>query len=238
MGTLVSYKYPVLKSGIHVRTSPFGMRTLNGVTKMHNGVDLVSNTKADGTGDNTTDYIIAFAGGYVLGVLNTCAGKTPSTGNYVKIMHDGGETTVYYHMAKGTVKVKAGDTVRAGDVLGYMGSTGNSTGAHLHFGIMVDGEYVDPEPYLRGEKELRHPEATELTLAVLCRGMKSGEVGSLQRLLRSYGIRDDSGDYIAIDNSFGAKTEQAVKRYQQSKALTVTGKADHDTWASLLGVIS
>ncbi len=53
---------------------------------------------------------------------------------------------VYYHLANRDVK--KGAKVRQGDVLGYMGATGNVTGAHLHFGIQSGGEWVDPEPYL------------------------------------------------------------------------------------------
>lgn len=150
----INVKNSVLKNGIHMRTSPFGMR--NG--KMHNGVDLI--------GNGTTDYIVAFADGTVKSMLNTCSGKIPSQGNYVTIDHGNGIQTVYYHMKKGTVKVNVGQKVKRGDVLGYMGNTGNSFGAHLHFGIKINGTWVDPEPYLLGEKEL-FPKSLDEDLKVL-----------------------------------------------------------------------
>ena len=61
--------------------------------------------------------------------------------------------SVYYHMQKGFVKVKVGDSVTKGQVIGYMGLTGYSTGAHLHFGVYSNlTTHVDPLPYLKGEK--------------------------------------------------------------------------------------
>lgn len=234
MGFVVNYKVPVLSSKIHVRTSPFGLRTLNGITKMHNGVDLVSNARSDGKGENITDYVVAFDDGRVIACLNTCSGKIPSTGNYVKIQHAGGEITVYYHLAKGTVKCKVGDFVKAGDTIGYMGSTGNSTGAHLHFGVFINEEYVDPEPYLRGEKTFMKPYKYNIPMCFLVKGMKVKEIETLQRLLISYNIKDDKGNIIEVDGSFGPKTEQAVKKYQSSVKLPVTGRVDRDTWISLL----
>ena len=145
--TTLKAKHNVFKQGVHHMTSPFGMRTLNGRTSMHNGVDVIGNGWA-------CDYIVAFADGKVTDVLNTCSGKTPATGNYVVIDHGNNVKSVYYHMAKGSVKVKAGQAVKAGDVLGYMGTTGDSTGNHLHFGININSEWVDPVPYLEGKKVL------------------------------------------------------------------------------------
>lgn len=154
MGTLINVQHKVLKKGIHVMTSPFGMRTLKGVTKMHKGIDFVSNTKSDGSGYNKCDYITALADGVVSGARNDVSGKSPSEGNYVIISHANNWQTVYFHLQKGSVRVDVGDRVKAGDVIGYMGATGNVTGAHLHFGIRKEGTYVDPTPYLEGTKSI------------------------------------------------------------------------------------
>lgn len=143
--TTIKAKQSVFKENVHYMTSPFGMRTLNGTTSMHNGIDLIGKAYA-------CDYIVAFADGKVTAMLNTCGGSSPSTGNYVTLDHGNGVQTVYYHMKKGSVTVKTGDTVKAGTVIGYMGTTGNSTGNHLHFGIKIDGSWVDPRPYLEGTK--------------------------------------------------------------------------------------
>lgn len=70
-------------------------------------------------------------------------------GNMVDVAHGGGLSTRYAHML-GNVPVSLGDRVKAGQVVGYEGSTGNSTGPHLHYEVMHNGNPVDPAPYLTG----------------------------------------------------------------------------------------
>ena len=143
----------VLHNGAERVTSPFGNRTIyiNGAynTNFHSGTDVVQRS----TG---TDYIVAAARGYVTATRNTIEGfsEVYSSGNYVKLEHADGYTTEYLHMAKGSVAVSVGDVVEKGQVLGYMGTTGWSTGNHLHFGIRINGSTVNPEPYLLGQKSL------------------------------------------------------------------------------------
>ena len=151
-------KKKVFQQGVHYMTSQFGMRTLGGVTAMHNGIDVIGKYYA-------CDYVVAFADGKVVGMLNTCSGKTPYHGNYVELDHGNNVHTVYYHMAKGTVPVKVGQTVKAGTVLGYMGTTGDSTGNHLHFGIKINGSWVDPRPYLEGTRGIAPITVTQATTA-------------------------------------------------------------------------
>ena len=143
--TQISAVVPVLKKGVHIMTSDFGKRTItiNGKTStsQHKGVDLIGK-------NNSTDYIIAAAAGTV-----TIARYSTSAGNYVQINHGNGVYTRYLHM-KSLPSVKVGQVVKKGQVLGYMGSTGQSTGAHLHFDVSVNGSYVDPKPYLSGVKSL------------------------------------------------------------------------------------
>ena len=69
-------------------------------------------------------------------------------GNHVLIQHQGGLSTVYGHMVR--MNVAWGQRVKAGDVVGWVGSTGNSTGPHLHFEVRFAGIPVDPAPYLAG----------------------------------------------------------------------------------------
>lgn len=69
-------------------------------------------------------------------------------GNYVKILHSDGTYTVYAHMAKNSITVRSGDKVKQGQVIGKVGNSGSSTGAHLHFGVMINGSYVDPSNYI------------------------------------------------------------------------------------------
>ena len=67
-------------------------------------------------------------------------------GNYVVVSHADGMSTLYAHLA--TVSVSYGQSVSTGTVVGTVGSTGWSTGFHLHFGVMKNGAFVNPAPYL------------------------------------------------------------------------------------------
>lgn len=116
-------------------TSPFGMRVhpISGKWKMHNGVDLAA---AQGT------PIYAAKSGKVT-VTSYQAG---GAGYYVSINHGDGFSSVYMHMTH--YIVSPGQYVNAGQVIGYVGSTGGSTGPHLHFGISYNGTYVNPMNYI------------------------------------------------------------------------------------------
>ena len=116
-------------------TSPFGMRIhpIRGTWKMHNGVDLAA---AQGT------PIYAAKSGKVT-VTSFQAG---GAGYYVSINHGDGFSSVYMHMTH--YIVSPGQYVTAGQVIGYVGSTGGSTGPHLHFGISYNGTYVNPMNYI------------------------------------------------------------------------------------------
>ena len=141
MTGLKDFKNKVLENGVHYITSDY--KTRNSSRKNHNGIDLVSHNGKN----TTTDEIVAIADGVVI-----ATGYSSSAGYYVKLKHDNNYITVYYHLKKGTTKVKNNQKVGKGQILGYMGSTGNSTGAHLHFGINDGENSVDPLPYLEGTK--------------------------------------------------------------------------------------
>lgn len=116
-------------------TSPFGMRThpITGEYKMHNGIDMAA---PEGT------PIYAAKGGQV-----SIATYSASAGNYVQINHGDGYRSVYMHMTGYTVK--PGQYVAQGQLIGYVGNTGASKGNHLHFGISLNGSYVNPVGYIR-----------------------------------------------------------------------------------------
>lgn len=113
----------------------------------HNGIDLV------GAG-YTLDYVVAHSEGVVVGVVSNINYNTSKSGrriygNYVKIKHDNGMFTFYAHLKYGSVAVKVGDRVTKGQVLGYMGNTGYSFGAHLHFEVRnANNVQIDPTPYV------------------------------------------------------------------------------------------
>jgi len=116
-------------------TSPFGMRVhpISGKWKMHNGVDMAA---AQGT------PIYAAKSGKV----TTASYQAGGAGYYVSINHGDGFSSIYMHMTH--FIVSPGQYVTAGQVIGYVGSTGGSTGPHLHFGISYNGSYVNPMNYI------------------------------------------------------------------------------------------
>ncbi|MBQ8337577.1 MAG: peptidoglycan DD-metalloendopeptidase family protein [Oscillospiraceae bacterium] len=119
-------------------TSKFGWRTLYGKKNWHTGIDI---SGANVYGKN----IVAANSGKVIKAVTSYVPKK-GYGKYVIIDHGGGYTTLYGHCS--SLLVKVGQTVKRGDPIALVGSTGNSTGPHLHFGIYVNGKEVDPLPYL------------------------------------------------------------------------------------------
>lgn len=114
------------------------------------GMDIVCVSKAN-------PKVCASVGGLVV-VAN--AGLT-GYGNYVVLEHTGDDGSTFYtlygHMINGSIQVTVGETVEQGRVLGTMGSTGNSTGSHLHFEVRLDknssANAVNPFPYLFGSSQ-------------------------------------------------------------------------------------
>ena len=145
----------VLKNGCEVITSKFGYRKdpFTGSQQFHQGIDIVSGFKKG----ITTDNIVAFADGKVTETRSSVPGKNTKTnlaGNYVIIDHGNGYKTRYQHMEYKKVFVTVGQKVKKGDIIGYMGTTGYSTGNHLHFDVVCNGTRVDPLPFLEGKKSV------------------------------------------------------------------------------------
>jgi murein DD-endopeptidase MepM/ murein hydrolase activator NlpD len=124
-----------LPPGSYTPTSPFGWRVhpILHDWKLHTGQDL---------GAPMGTRVYAAADGRV-----STAGLNGTAGNQVILDHGGGVQSVYDHLS--VISVAVGTRVRAGEVLGRVGSTGRSTGAHLHFEIRLRGQPVDPVPFLR-----------------------------------------------------------------------------------------
>jgi murein DD-endopeptidase MepM/ murein hydrolase activator NlpD len=118
------YRYT---SGFGVRYDPF-----NGATAMHAGVDMAG---AQG------EPIYAAASGTV-----QQAGRSNGYGNLVELAHGKGIDTRYGHLS--AIVVRAGEHVAQGQLIGRMGSTGRSTGTHLHYEVRIDGQAVNPRPFL------------------------------------------------------------------------------------------
>lgn len=115
-----------------VITSPYGIRKdpFTGRSANHQGIDIRGNN----------DYVYSIMPGIV-----TKAGKTKGLGNYVEVKH-GDFKSIYAHLYNVLVNVK--QSVEAGQPIGVSGSTGRSTGEHLHFGMKYKNETIDPKPIL------------------------------------------------------------------------------------------
>ena len=113
-------------------SSGFGMRRhpILGYNRMHRGVDFAAPTGTP---------IYAAGSGRLARV-----GRYGGYGNYVRIEHGDGYATAYAHLSRFAAGMRSGRRVDQGEVIGYVGSTGRSTGPHLHFEVLVNGEQVDP----------------------------------------------------------------------------------------------
>jgi murein DD-endopeptidase MepM/ murein hydrolase activator NlpD len=115
-----------------IMRSPFGYRRhpILGYVKMHTGVDWATayGTPIFASGNGVVE-VAGWEGGY---------------GKYVKIKHNNGYETAYGHMSAFAKGLEPGKRVRQGQVIGFVGSTGQSTGSHVHYEILVNGRFVDP----------------------------------------------------------------------------------------------
>jgi len=128
--TKIPVYFPVRHLGFKRVSSQYGMRNhpIKKKRKFHSGLDLAAKRGTP---------IYASADGKVI-----LDGHSPSYGIYVLVQHPNSYATMYGHMQKKVVK--EGDIVEQGEVIGHVGSTGRSTGPHLHFEIFKNGKNIDP----------------------------------------------------------------------------------------------
>lgn len=215
----------VLKKGVHYMTSDY--KTRNKKRPKHNGIDMIGKFYAK-------DWIIAIDKGEVIK-----AGYDAERGYFAEVKHANGYVSLYFHIAKEKLEVKKGDKLAKGDVIGYMGNTGNSNGAHLHFGVKnTKGDYVDPKPYLMGEKSFTPNEKKNYTgeyPKLPTRGYfyykydkkkkkyvivdKGPEVVKLQKLLN---WANDAKN--KVDGKLGEDTDEQIRIYQKKYGLVIDGK--------------
>lgn len=115
-------------------TSSYGTRKdpITKKTSMHTGIDIGASMGSDIYASNSGTVVVA-------------GWSSKGYGNYVVIDHGGGKSTLYAHMSK--IKTTKGATVTKGEVIGLVGSTGYSTGPHLHFEILINGKHTNPMNY-------------------------------------------------------------------------------------------
>ena len=134
-------KVPINSENIKI-TSRYGNRKYYYQGKLikdfHNGIELVPSPC-------NNNEILAFADGVVTSMQKT--GRQYGTGCYVRIKHSNGLYTLYYHLKSGTICVNVGDKVKKGQKLGIIGTTGKSTGIHLHFQIDKGSSKTSINPY-------------------------------------------------------------------------------------------
>ena len=149
-----------VNSGFGLRESPTA-----GASTNHKGIDI---TLAD-------DNIPSILSGIV-----TYVGYSNSGGNMVKVAQNDGTIATYMHMAEPS-KLKAGQTITEGTIIGVQGSTGISTGKHLHLSIEKDGEHIDPESYLNNTSG--SPFDTRNIVSSVGDGLKDGIMGIVGKVV-------------------------------------------------------
>ena len=129
----ISKIFMPLKNGLSV-TSPFGTRIhpIFGTRKSHNGADLKAN------------YEKVYS--VMDGIVTAAGWDSKGGGNYIKIRHSNSFVTSYLHLSQ--IYYKAGEFVKAGFIIAKSGNSGNSTGPHLHFSVIENGNYINPIRFL------------------------------------------------------------------------------------------
>ena len=242
---LIDVKNAVLKNKVHYVTSDYKTR---GNRSVHNGMDLIGKNRS-------TDYVIAIEDGKV---ITSTYSKT--AGYYVEIKHQNDYISRYLHMKKNSIKVKKGDNVIKGQVLGFMGNTGDSNGAHLHFAVYDNkGTPQDPLPYLQDKLKftfsgfskfvsnvqsalkarvdgIAGPETLSKTITISAKvNHKHPVVKYLQEYLYNLGYKDiGTADGIA-----GPKFTKVIKQFQKDNNCVVDGivTKQNKTWKTLLKLI-
>jgi murein DD-endopeptidase MepM/ murein hydrolase activator NlpD len=236
-------------------TSPFGWRIhpIDKVKRHHNGADI--------WGSNPKIYIEAFHDGTVIAAgtskLRLSNGALGGVGWYVDIRSKINGTWYvhrYAHMVENSLKVKKGQKVEAGTILGIMGNTGASAGRHLHFEInkgrvwrwTSDGSgFVNPLEFVKNTIEAYKlkesipqatPEDAPVAEAPIHEPVKATPApaefpGDLQIGSRGKNVRLVQRKLkLKQDGDFGPLTEKAVVAFQKKNALPTTGKIDRKTW--------
>lgn len=182
-------KVPINSENIKI-TSRYGNRKYYYQGKLikdfHNGIDLVPSPCKN-------NEILAFADGVVTSMQKT--GRQYATGCYVRIKHSNGLYTLYYHLKSGTICVNVGDKVKKGQKLGIIGTTGKSTGIHLHFQIDKGSSKtsINPYDYLFKDKIFIEEKAQDIP--------KVNKPNILLMVKKT--IRGDYGNGVARKNKLG-----------------------------------
>lgn len=159
-----------------IMTSKFGPRKhpIHKVVRLHAGIDWAAPTGTP---------VYAAAAGKI-----SLAGDGRGYGNLVIIKHPGGLETRYAHLNKFSAKGKTGGLVQAGDVIGYVGTTGASTGPHLHFETRLNGKPINPIDLLNGGQTVVASGAVESLVAQIIKVESAGNANAKNPLSSATGL--------------------------------------------------
>ncbi|HIW63373.1 MAG TPA: peptidoglycan DD-metalloendopeptidase family protein [Candidatus Stackebrandtia excrementipullorum] len=177
-------------------------------------------------------------GGKVVGVRtnsypgDTRPGLLPGrTGNAVLVDHGGGYRTYYGHIL--SAGVTNGQTVTSGQYIAAMGTTGNSTGPHLHFEVLRNGTPINPYTHMANQGvtlgSSRPISGTGGGWTTFKKGNTGARVRVIQYLLKAHG-----NSSLVVDGDFGTVTHNAVRSFQTSKGLVADGVVGPISWARLV----
>lgn len=203
----------------------------------HNGLDITAYRNAN---------IIASKAGEVIAVVDGYGeGSTSSRdeyinkANYVKIKHDDGSETRYWHLEKGTITVSVGERVEQGQVIGGMGNSGYSTGVHLHYELRINGDPVDPLDYI----DLDNPRAVSIEgssnqqtvcKVLLSKGFSKDATAAIMVNIQAESSFNPENEYMESDGyiSYGLCQWHKgrldnLKKYRPDTYKTIPGQIDY-----------
>jgi len=200
---------------------------------MHSGIDLVP------VDSKVPTNVIAIADGTITRAItwleDTHTGNrivTNPDGNFITYRTDSGYTVECRHLRSG-MTLKKGDRVKAGDVIGVIGSTGRCSNIHLHLELKnAGGTSFDPYPYFDNKLEIDNEHVPVLITPQSRPTIKLGSIGSdVTYLQKALNVTIMAG--IKVDGRFGPVTEVSVKKYQRIRGLLQDGIMGPQTWGHI-----
>lgn len=238
---LIPVKNNVLEKKIHYLTSDYKTRN----ERVHNGIDMIGKNR-------NIDNIIAIDDGEVI-----TSKYSTTAGYYVEIRHQNNYISRYLHMKKNSLQVNKGDRVVKGQLLGTMGNTGDSRGAHLHFAVYDTNRIPqDPLPYLLGNLNFNTDSfknfisEVQRSLGVKVDGIPGPDTlaktitvsattnrkHSIVKVLQEYLYNIGYTEIGNADGIAGSKFTNAIKHFQKDNGCVVDGilNKKNKSWQKLL----
>lgn len=198
------------------------------VKDFHNGIDLVPKPC-------NNNEILAFADGIVTAVQKI--GKQYGTGCYVRLKHDNGFYTLYYHLKSNSIVVNKGDKVKKCQKLGIIGTTGISTGVHLHFQIDkgTSNKSINPYDYLFNDKSFINntDDLSKYTDEELAKMVVRGDFGNGQERKNKLGERYSKVQSIVNEIIYDKKENEIIYIVKHGDNLSKIARKYNTTWQKI-----